>query len=121
MEERAVSTVAIPGLGGLLHRPDIAAALGAITIAFSAILVRAADVAPATAAVFRCAYALPVLGWLAWRERRAYGPRSARERRLAVWAGVLFAIDLVSWHYAIENVGAGLSTVLASMQVVLVG
>jgi drug/metabolite transporter (DMT)-like permease len=36
-------------------------------------------------------------------------------------AGVLFAVDLVSWNYSIEAVGAGLATVLANVQVVLVG
>ncbi len=114
-------SLAIPGPSALLRRPDIAAALGALTIAFSAILVRLADVAPASAAVFRCGYAVPVLGWLAWVERREHGPRSARERRLAVWAGVLFAADLICWHYAIGDVGAGLATVLGNLQVVLVG
>jgi len=82
--------------------------------------VRLADVAPATAAVFRCAYAVPLLGALAWRERRAYGPAGADDRRLVALAGVFFAGDLVAWHYAIEDVGAGLATVLGNLQVVLV-
>jgi len=82
--------------------------------------VRLADVAPATAAVFRCAYAVPLLGALAWRERRAYGPAAADDRRLVALAGVFFAGDLVAWHYAIEDVGAGLATVLGNLQVVLV-
>jgi drug/metabolite transporter (DMT)-like permease len=90
-------------------------------IAFSAILVRLADVAPATAAFFRCAYALPVLGVLAWIERRRFGSRPFRERLPALGAGVLFAADLVLWHYSIEAVGAGLATVLGNVQVVLVG
>jgi drug/metabolite transporter (DMT)-like permease len=91
---------------------------GALTIAFSAILVSLAEVEPATAAVFRCFYALPLLGLLAWREDRRYGPRSARW--LAIPAGVFFAADLVFWHYAIGDVGAGLSTVLGNLQVVVV-
>ena len=91
-----------------------------LTIAFSAILVRYADVAPATAAVFRCAYALPLLGLLALRERRRYGAAVAGDRRLTALAGVFFAGDLVAWHYAIEDVGAGLATVLGNLQVVLV-
>ena len=33
---------------------------------------------PATAAIFRCAYALPLLRALAWREDRRLGPRAAR-------------------------------------------
>ena len=93
---------------------------GALTIAFSAILVRLAKVSPETAAFFRCAYAVPVLGALAWRERRRLGPRGARERRLAALAGVFFAADLIFWHHAIADVGAGLATVLGNLQVVVV-
>ena len=98
----------------------MAAVAGALTIAFSAILVSLAEVEPATAAVFRCAYALPVLGLLAWLEDRRYGRRPWRERRLAIPAGIFFAADLVFWHYAIADVGAGLSTVLGNLQVVVV-
>ena len=47
--------------------------------------------------------------------------RDGRRRRLAYAAGVLFAIDLVAWHYSIEYIGAGLATVLGNLQVVLVG
>jgi drug/metabolite transporter (DMT)-like permease len=95
--------------------------LGAFVIAFSAILVRLAEVSPSTAAFFRCAYALPALGLLAWVEHRRYGPRSGRDRWLALVAGAAFAADLTFWHHAIAAVGAGLATVLANLQVVLVG
>jgi drug/metabolite transporter (DMT)-like permease len=95
--------------------------LGALVIAFSAILVRLAEVSPSTAAFFRCAYALPLLALLAWLEDRRYGPRPLRER-LPLWAaGVMFAADLTFWHHSIEAVGAGLATVLGNIQVVLVG
>jgi drug/metabolite transporter (DMT)-like permease len=103
------------------ERPVLAGALGALVIAFSAILVRLADVSPVTAAFFRCAYALPLLGLLAWIELRRHGPRPRRDRLLALGAGVFFAADLILWHYAIGAVGAGLSTVLGNVQVVLVG
>jgi drug/metabolite transporter (DMT)-like permease len=82
--------------------------------------VELADVEPATAAIFRCAYALPVLGLLAWREDRRHGRRPARERRLAIPAGIFFAADLIFWHHAIQDVGAGLATVLGNLQVVVV-
>ena len=104
----------------LAHRPVLAAVLGALTIAFSSILVELADVTPATAAIFRCAYALPLLGLLAWWEQRRYGPRAGGQRRLAWVAGAFFAADLVLWHHAIDQVGAGLATVLGNTQVVFV-
>ena len=103
------------------RRPVLSAAAGALVIAFSAPLVKLADVAPSTAAVFRCAYALPALGLLAWLERRRHGPADPRDRRLALLAGLFFAADLTFWHHSIEAVGAGLATVLANVQVVLVG
>src|SRR5437763_5898283 len=90
-------------------------------IAWSAILVRLSHASPSTAAVFRCGYALPVLGLLAWRERVRFGPRTRREVRLSVCAGWFFAADLICWHHSIEDVGAGLATVLGNLQVVLVG
>jgi drug/metabolite transporter (DMT)-like permease len=108
-------------VGPLARYPGRAAVAGALTIAFSAILVRKADVSPSTAAVFRCLYAVPVLGVLAWIERRRFGPRKRRELRLSLWAGAFFAADLICWHYAIGDVGAGLATVLGNLQVVLVG
>jgi drug/metabolite transporter (DMT)-like permease len=102
-------------------RPALSAAAGAVVIAFSAILVRLAEVSPSTAATFRCLYALPVLWVLAARERRHFGARTLRERAPALVAGLFFACDLTAWHYAIEAVGAGLATVLANLQVVFVG
>jgi drug/metabolite transporter (DMT)-like permease len=101
-------------------RPVLLAVGGAVCIAFSGILVRLADTAPATAAVFRCAYALPVLGALALWEGRRYGPRDRDQRTLALVAGVFFGVDLVLWHHSIAAVGAGLATVLGNVQVVLV-
>jgi drug/metabolite transporter (DMT)-like permease len=102
-------------------RPLFSGVLGAMVIAFSAILVKLAEVSPSTAAFFRCLYALPLLGLLAWLERRRYGARPARERWIALAAGVFFAADLLFWHHAIAAVGAGLGTVLANVQVIFVG
>jgi len=111
----------VPSPGLQDRRPLAFAAAGALVIAFSAILVRLAEVSPSTAAVFRCAYALPLLGLLAYRERRRFGARPARERQIALAAGIFFAADLTFWHHSIAAVGAGLATVLANVQVVLVG
>jgi drug/metabolite transporter (DMT)-like permease len=116
----ATATADPTPLDRLLERPRLTALLGALTIAFSAVLVRLADVSPSTAAVFRCAYAVPVLYLLARHEDRRFGPRPAKDRRLAAIAGVFFAIDLVAWHHAIDDVGAGLATVLGNLQVAFV-
>lgn len=95
--------------------------VGAVAIAFSGIIFRLAHVSASTGAFYRCAWALPPLWVLAKIEDRRYGPRSRRAVLLAWLAGAFFAADLVLWHNAIEQVGAGLATVLGNTQVVLVG
>ena len=101
--------------------PYVTGVAGALTIAFSAILVRFSGVSPSTSAFYRCAYALAPLLLLVWLERRRFGPRTWSERKLPLLAGIFFAGDLVAWHYAIGAVGAGLATVLGNTQVALVG
>jgi drug/metabolite transporter (DMT)-like permease len=100
--------------------PRLLAVFGALIIAFSSILVRLSHASPSTAAIFRCLYALPLLYLLARGEDVSLGPRPVRERLVAMASGVFFAIDLISWHHSIGDVGAGLATVLANAQVVLV-
>ena len=101
-------------------RPIPLLVAGAACIAFSGILVRLAGVTPSTAAFYRCAYAVPVLGAIAYWERRRYGSRGTRSRAWAWIAGAFFAADLILWHHSIAGVGAGLATVLGNVQVVLV-
>jgi drug/metabolite transporter (DMT)-like permease len=103
------------------ERPVPAVLVGAVAIAFSGILFRLAHVSPSTGAFYRCVWALPPLWLLARREDRRYGARPRRARMLAWIAGAFFAVDLVLWHNAVEQVGAGLATVLGNTQVVLVG
>lgn len=104
----------------IVGRERPAALAGAVTIAFSSILVRLSHTSPSTAAIFRCAYALPILGLIAWREDRRYGSRPLRERAAGFGAGLFFATDMMLWNNSIADVGAGLATVLANVQVVLV-
>ncbi len=92
--------------------------LGAVMISFSAVWVRLADVEPARSALLRVVYALPVLAVLV-------ALRGGSGRRWlvpgALVAGLALGIDFVAWHESIERIGAGLSTVLANLQVVFVG
>jgi drug/metabolite transporter (DMT)-like permease len=101
-------------------RPRLAALLGALCIAFSGIFYRESGASPATATVFRCLYGLPILVAVAAWERQRFGPLSRPTWGLAIVAGVFFASDLLFWHHAIEEVGAGLATVLGNMQVLVV-
>ena len=98
----------------------LSAVAGVMCTAFSAILVALADVPPASAALFRTFYALPVLAlfYLAVRKK---DHRPFSSRRLAFFSGILLAIDLTLWHHAIDFIGAGLGTVLANTQVLVVG
>ena len=103
------------------ERPVLAVLVGAVAIAFSGILFRLSHVSPSTGAFYRCLFALPPLWLLARRETRRYGKPPRRAVRLAWLAGAFFAADLILWHNGIEQVGAGLATVLGNTQVVLVG
>ncbi len=105
----------------IARRPRLAAFLGASCIAFSGIFYRYADVSPSTATVFRCLYGLPLLALFAWLEWRRHGGLPVASIRLAAIAGIFFAGDLTFWHHSIEAVGAGLSTVLGNLQVLVVG
>ena len=61
-----------------------------------------------------------MLGLLALRERRRFGPPPAGHWRYGTAAGAFFAADLILWHHAIADLGAGLATALANLQVVFV-
>ena len=97
----------------------LAAVAGAVAISFSAILYALADVSPSTGGFFRLFYALPVL-FILWWVRRDQDQRPPRRRMLAVLAGVLLGLDILVWHISIEYIGAGLSTLIANSQVVVV-
>ena len=102
------------------ERPVLLAAIGALCISSSAVLVELAASGAATTAFFRCVLALPLLIPLALHEQRRLGPRSRRARLTAVLSGLFFAVDLVLWTHAINEVGAGIATVLGNLQVVFV-
>src|SRR5256714_6516748 len=108
-------------LRGVGQRPVLTVLVGAVAIAFSGILFRLSHVSASTGAFYRCVWALPPLWLLARAEDRRYGKRVRRSIALAWVAGAFFAVDLILWHNAIEQVGAGLATVLGNVQVVLVG
>jgi drug/metabolite transporter (DMT)-like permease len=101
-------------------RPRLSAVLGALAIAFSGIFYRLSAVSPATAVFFRALYGLPLLVLVARAEDRRLGAMSRRAVGLSAAAGLCFAVDLMAFHYAVDAIGAGLATVLANLQVVIV-
>lgn len=98
----------------------VAALVGAVAISFSAIYFALSDVDPVTGAVFRQAYAIPVLAIIWWVGRHK-DKRPSGRRWLAVGAGLMLGIDIVMWHVAIDFIGAGLATLIANSQVIWVG
>lgn len=90
--------------------------LGAFAISFSAVFVRAVDVAPTVSAVWRVLLGGAILAlWLAARGRwRRIAPGALLPVALG---GVFFALDLAVWHQSILYVGPGLATLLGNFQV----
>ncbi|RKT54916.1 DMT family transporter [Saccharothrix australiensis] len=98
--------------------PVLLALAGSCCVALSSVFIRMSDANGSTTAFWRCLLSLPVLAVLVWWERR----RGAARRRLLLplLAGVGLGVDFVLWGDAIGLVGAGIATVLLSIQVVIV-
>lgn len=100
--------------------PDLKAlavlVFGAAVIGLAPILVRLTETGPAAAGFWRLLIALPLLAAIA---RRAGGPIGAPSR-LALLAGVLFALDLGFWHYGVALTTVANATVLTNLTPVVV-
>jgi drug/metabolite transporter (DMT)-like permease len=100
-------------------RTLLAALAGAVAISCSAIFFALSDVEPITGAVFRAAYALPVLVVI-WWFGRSKDRRPGRRRLMAVAAGLMLGVDVILWHTSINYIGAGLATLIANSSVIWV-
>lgn len=89
---------------------------GALVIGVAPVLVRFADAGPVTVAFWRLLFSLPLLTVLARRSPGGVGGPS----RLAVLAGLAFALDLAFWHNGIANTSVGKATVLGNLTPVVV-
>lgn len=89
---------------------------GACVIGFAPILVRLAQAGPAATGFWRLVFSLPLLATLARRSAGGVG----RPFRLALLAGLAFALDLGFWHYGIANTSVGKATVLTNLTSVVV-
>ena len=101
--------------------PFAALLIGNAALALGPWLVRLADTGPVAAGFWRMALPLPLIAWLALRERRRDQLRDGARPRIAgrtVWilvaAGVFFALDLASWHLGIELTKLGNATLFGN-------
>lgn len=92
---------------------------GALCLSSSAVLVKLAGVDAMTTAMLRCAIAVLVLIPLAVVEHARRGGLSLSGIGWAITAGVALGIDYAAWTVAIYQIGAGISTVLINVQVIV--
>lgn len=90
--------------------------MGACVIGVGPILVRLAEAGPAAAGFWRLLFALPLLALLSLKTDGGVG----RPPKLALMAGVAFALDLGFWHYGIAYTSVANATVLSNLTPVVV-
>lgn len=76
--------------------------------------VRLADTGPVSAGFWRLTLAIPLLALLALRNGQALGGFGARTWAAIAAAGVLFALDLASWHVGIGQTRLGNATLFGN-------
>jgi len=95
---------------------------GNLALALGPWSVRLADSGPVAAGFWRLALAIPLLALLARRNGQALGGFGRATWAAIVAAGVLFALDLASWHVGIGQTRLGNATLFGnSGSVILMG
>ncbi len=102
-----------------LKRTMTIALVGALAISFAPILYTVSGLNPLSGAFFRMLYALPFLALIIWF-RAVEDNRSFNTRFIAIAAGLVFALDFVSYHSSTDWIGAGISTLIGNSQVIIV-
>lgn len=95
--------------------------LGGIAIGFSPIFVRLSELGPIATGFYRLLLALPLLWlWMRWEGRRAAdGVTSTKWLPIAI-PGLLFAGDILFWHWSITYTTVANATLLANLAPVVV-
>jgi drug/metabolite transporter (DMT)-like permease len=93
---------------------------GGIAIGFSPIFVRLSQLGPVATGFYRLLLALPLLWlWMRWEERAAPGKTQVAWLSIAV-PGILFAGDILFWHWSITYTTVANATLLANLAPVIV-
>lgn len=106
----------VPETGAPRWRAVAVLVFGACVIGLSPIFVRLTTTGPAAAGFWRLSFALPFLAIMAGRANGSL----QRPSRLALVAGVMFALDLGFWHYGIKYTSVTNATVLSNLTPVVV-
>jgi drug/metabolite transporter (DMT)-like permease len=88
--------------------------LGNIAIAFGPLLVRLADTGPIATGFWRLALAAPLLALIGWRAGFRPHQLSRGLLLLLIFAGAVFAADIIAWHISIFQTKLGNATLLAN-------
>ena len=97
----------------------IIALSGASAISFAPLFYTYSSANPLTGAFFRMFYALPIFIILIFL-LKLKDNRDSRTRRIAIFAGLILALDFVAYHSAIDYVGSGIATLIGNSQVIIV-
>ncbi|MCX7285695.1 MAG: DMT family transporter [Novosphingobium sp.] len=87
---------------------------GNIALALGPWFVRIADSGPVSAGFWRLALALPLLALFAFRAREPMWGFARKDWWIIFAAGVVFALDLASWHVGIEMTKLGNATLFGN-------
>jgi drug/metabolite transporter (DMT)-like permease len=93
--------------------------LGNVAIAFGPLLVRLADTGPVATGFWRLILAVPFLSYLAYRGGFRLNAVPAKIYWLVLVAGLLFGIDIVTWHIGIFKTKLGNATLFANCASIL--
>ncbi|MBU1342449.1 MAG: DMT family transporter [Proteobacteria bacterium] len=98
------------------YRPVNALLIGALIISFSSVLVKTSHVSSTVSAFYRVFFGsfFLICGCILKKE---FKKKSLKKNILAIVCGLLFALDLWTWHLSIQYVGPGLATILGNCQV----
>ena len=102
-------------LSGSNNRWLAALLLGNLAMAFGPVFVRVADCGPVSAGLWRLILPLPLLLLLARRAGQNVFGQSPRVMAMLVLAGVVFGLDLASWHLGIGHTRLGNATLFGNV------
>jgi drug/metabolite transporter (DMT)-like permease len=94
---------------------------GGIAIGFSPIFVRLSELGPIATGFYRLLLALPLLWlWMRWEERQKAHATARIEWLPIAVPGVLFAGDILFWHWSITTTTVANATLFANLAPVIV-